>query len=221
MQLQNLKSLINNFKQDLDNKENSLREQEIVLRSLLLSLDEDKKSLNKCIENDKLFNKSKIIINEIILKTRDEALKFIEDIVSVALQEVFTNKNLKLKFQLKTEGAKTQVQAFIDEDGFLFSLDGPRGGGLKDLISIAILICIRTIIKPKIELPLLLDESLKFLHSTNQCNYRANGFKFIKSICDKLNCQIIMITGDIVPEALQVADNILTIKTKNNQSYLE
>ena len=221
MELQSLKDLLNKYQVEFDNRQNTVKEKEIAVKSFLLSLEENKKTLKTCQDNDLVYNQSKIVINEILLKTRDEALKFIEDIVTVALQEVFTNKKLKLKFQLKTDGAKTSVQAFIEEDGFLFSLDGPRGGGLKDLISIAILICVRTIVKPKIELPLLLDESFKFLHSTEQCNYRANGFKFLKTICEKLNSQIIIITGDIVPEALQVADNVLTVKTKNKQSYLE
>lgn len=221
MELQNLKDLLNKYQNEYDLKENVVKEKEIALRSLALSLEENRKALTECQDNDIVYNQSKTVINDILLKTRDEALKFIEDIVTVALQEVFTNKKLKLKFQLKTDGAKTSVQAFIEEDGFLFSLDGPRGGGLKDLISIAILICVRTIVKPPIELPLLLDESFKFLHSTEQCNYRANGFKFLKTICEKLDSQIIIITGDIVPEALQVADNVLTVKTKNKQSYLE
>lgn len=221
MELQNLKDLLNKYQNEYDLKESAVKEKEIALRSLTLSLEENRKALTECQDNDIVYNQSKTVINDILLKTRDEALKFIEDIVTVALQEVFTNKKLKLKFQLKTDGAKTSVQAFIDEDGFLFSLDGPRGGGLKDLISIAILICVRTIVKPPIELPLLLDESFKFLHSTEQCNYRANGFKFLKTICEKLDSQIIIITGDIVPEALQVADNVLTVKTKNKQSYLE
>lgn len=221
MELQNLKDLLNKYQNEYDIEASAVKEKEIALRSLALSLEENRKALTECQENDTVYNQSKTVINDILLKTRDEALKFIEDIVTVALQEVFTNKKLKLKFQLKTDGAKTSVQAFIEEDGFLFSLDGPRGGGLKDLISIAILICVRTIVKPPIELPLLLDESFKFLHSTEQCNYRANGFKFLKTICEKLNSQIIIITGDIVPEALQVADNVLTVKTKNKQSYLE
>lgn len=221
MELQNLKDLLNKYQNEYDIEASAVKEKEIALRSLAISLEENRKALTECQENDTVYNQSKTVINDILLKTRDEALKFIEDIVTVALQEVFTNKKLKLKFQLKTDGAKTSVQAFIEEDGFLFSLDGPRGGGLKDLISIAILICVRTIVKPPIELPLLLDESFKFLHSTEQCNYRANGFKFLKTICEKLDSQIIIITGDIVPEALQVADNVLTVKTKNKQSYLE
>lgn len=221
MELINLKNLINSYEFLLEKKNNSLKEKEIMVKSLSVSIDKDKKELIKCEDNNNLFNESKEIINKIILKTRDEALQFIENIVTCALQDVFTNKNLKLKFQLKTEGAKTSVSAFIEEDGFLFPIDGPRGGGLKDLISIAILICVRTIVKPRIELPLLLDESLKFLHSTKECDYRTNGFKFIKTICDKLNCQIIMITGDIIPEAIAVADNVLTVKIKNNKSYLE
>lgn len=220
MELKDLKNWINNKEKIIDNKKEDLIKKEISVKSLKLSINKNKENLMICDKKDKLFNESKEVINKIILKTRDEALKFIEDIVTCALQDVFTNKKLKLKFQLKTEGSKTSVAAFIEEDGFLFSIDGPRGGGLKDLISIAILICIRTITKPKIELPLLLDESLKFLHSTSECDYRTNGFKFIKTICDKLNCQIIMITGDIIPEAIEVADNVLTIKTKNGQSYL-
>lgn len=221
MILQDLQNSINNIDNifnDFVNKRNKLSfelevlEQKIKDNNVLLA---DVKNKNNIAES------SKQIINKIILSTRDQAIEFIENIVNCALLDVFQNPNLKLKLQLNTEGAKTSISTFIEENGELYDIESSRGGGLRDLVSTAILICCRSLVRPKIELPLLLDESFRFLHSTKDNTFKSNAFKFLKEVANKLDMQIILITGEADKDAIENADNVLYIAKKNNESYLE
>lgn len=221
MELQNLKNSINNaetiflkIKEEWQNKKHELE-------MLSVYIEDNEKSLSKLQKNNKTAEESKEVINKIILATRNEAIEFIENIVNCALLDVFQNPDLKIKLQLNTEGAKTSISTFIEEKGELYDIESSRGGGLRDLVSTAILICCRSLVKPKIELPLLLDESLKFLHSTKDNAFKTNAYKFLRDVANKLNMQIILITGEEDKEAINNADNVLFIAKKNNESYLE
>ena len=220
MELQNLNNSINNIKATF-NKIKSDRDAlkvELDLLNNVIIVDE---TTRKGLEDSNIIcEQSKEIINNIILKTRNEAIEFIENIVNCALFDVFQNPNLKLKLQLNPDGAKTSISTYIEEDGQLYDIESGRGGGLRDLVSTAILLCCRALVKPKIELPLLLDESFRFLHSTKDNKYKKNAFKFLKDVADKLNTQIILITGEEDKDALDAADNIIYIYKKNNQSFL-
>lgn len=220
MELQNLNNSINNI-QSIFNKVKVDRDAlKIELDLLNKVINDNISSKEKLEKNNIICEESKEIINNIILKTRNEAIEFIENIVNCALLDVFQNPNLKLKLQLNPDGAKTSISTFIEEDEQLYDIESGRGGGLRDLVSTAILLCCRALVKPKIELPLLLDESFKFLHSTKDNKYKKNAFKFLKDVANKLNTQIILITGEEDKDALDAADNIIYIYKKNNQSFL-
>ena len=220
MELQNLSNSINNIKVTF-NKIKSDRDALKVELDLLNNVIVVDETTRKGLEDSNIIcEQSKEIINNIILKTRNEAIEFIENIVNCALFDVFQNPNLKLKLQLNPDGAKTSISTYIEEDGQLYDIESGRGGGLRDLVSTAILLCCRALVKPKIELPLLLDESFKFLHSTKDNKYKKNAFKFLKDVANKLNTQIILITGEEDKDALDAADNIIYIYKKNNQSFL-
>ena len=221
MELQNLKNSINNaetiflkIKEEWQNKKHELE-------MLSVYIEDNQKSLSKLQKNNKTAEESKEVINKIILATRNEAIEFIENVVNCALLDVFQNPDLKIKLQLNTEGAKTSISTFIEEKGELYDIESGRGGGLRDLVSTAILICCRSLVRPKIELPLLLDESLKFLHSTKDNAFKTNAYKFLRDVANKLNMQIILITGEEDKEAINNADNVLFVAKKNNESYLE
>lgn len=221
MELESLKNSINSIKSIY---ENLITEKDKLKYSLDLLCDKisgNEKLLNETKEKNQLAESSKDIVNKIILSTRNEAIEFIENIVNAALLDVFQNPNLKLKLQLNTEGAKTSISTFIEESGELYDIESGRGGGLRDLVSTAILICCRALVKPKIELPLLLDESFKFLHSTKDNAFKTNAFKFLRDVANKLNMQIILITGEEDKEAINNADNVLFIEKKGNESYLK
>lgn len=220
MELQNLSNSINNIK-TIFNKvkadRDALKVELDLLNGVILADETSKKGLE---ESNIICEQSKEIINNIILKTRNEAIEFIENIVNCALEDVFGSNKLKLKLQLNAEGSKTSISTFIEEDGQLYDIESGRGGGLRDLVSTAILLCCRCLVKPKIELPLLLDESFKFLHSTKDNLYKKNAFKFLQTVANKLDTQIILITGEEDKNALDAADNIIYIYKKGNESFL-
>lgn len=220
MELENLKNSINKINQLVSNitiKRNRLSFDLEVLGQKII---DNNKLLTTAKDKNKLAETSKEVVNKIIMSTRDEAISFIENIVNCALLDVFQNPNLKLKLQLNTEGAKTSISTFIEENGELYDIESGRGGGLRDLVSTAILICCRALVKPKIELPLLLDESFRFIHSTKDNTYKKNAFLFLKTIANKLNIQILFISGEEDKDALDAADNILFISKINGESKL-
>lgn len=220
MELENLKKSveikINIFNQIEDSYKKSKFEYDVLNKKV----SDNEVLLENQNKNISLYEKSKEIINNIILKTRNEAIEFIESIVNCALQDVFGNNKLKLKLILKTEGAKTSISTFIEENGELYDIESGRGGGLRDLVSTAILLCCRAMAKPKIECPLLLDESFKFLHSTKENQFKRNAFLFLQNVAKKLDTQIILITGETDKDAINAADNVLYIYKKNNESFL-
>lgn len=221
MELQNLKNQINNLLQIVNNYYKETNKSKYQLDVLSSKIEDNEKSLSKIKNNNELAESAKQVINKMILQTRNEAIEFIETVVNAALLDVFQNPNLKLKLQLNTEGAKTCISMFIEEEGELYDIESGRGGGLRDLVSTAVLICCRALVKPKIELPLLLDESFKFLHSTKDNAFKTNAFKFLKEVANKLDIQILLITGEEDKEAINNADNVLYIAKKGNESYLE
>ena len=221
MELENLKNSINSIKEVVDKNIIEQDKLRYSLDILCSKLDDNENLLKEAKDKNKLAEDSKEVINNIILATRNEAIEFIENIVNAALLDVFQDSNLKIKLQLNTEGAKTSISTFIEEKGELFDIESGRGGGLRDLVSTAILICCRSLVRPKIELPLLLDESFKFLHSTKDNAFKSNAFKFLREVANKLDMQIILITGEADKEAIDNADNVLYIAKKNGESYLE
>lgn len=221
MQLQDLKNQINSLESIYNNIVSQKDKLKYDLDGIIFTLNKDNTSLQQIKGKNKIAESSKEVINKVILSTRDEAISFIENVVNAALLDVFQNPNLKLKLQLNTEGAKTSISTYIEENGELYDIENGRGGGLRDLVSTAILICCRSLIKPRIELPLLLDESFKFLHSTKDNAFKTNAFRFLKEVANKLDEQIILITGEADKDAINNADNVIFVAKKNNESYLE
>ena len=221
MQLQDLKNQINNLESIFNNIVSQKDKLKYDLDGIIFTLNKDNTSLQQIKDNNKIAESSKEVINKVILSTRDEAISFIENVVNAALLDVFQNPNLKLKLQLNTEGAKTSISTYIEENGELYDIESGRGGGLRDLVSTAILICCRSLVKPRIQLPLLLDESFKFLHSTKDNAFKTNAFRFLKEVANKLDEQIILITGEADKDAINNADNVIFIAKKDNESYLE
>lgn len=179
-------------------------------------LNENLNKIKICETNNDLYLKTKKIINDIILSVRDNALKFIEDVITSALQEIFVDKKLELKLVLNNENVKTSVSVYIKENDNLFDIESSRGGGLRDIVSFGFLICLRKLCN--IELPLICDESFRFVNSIGNNTINKNAFKFVKSICDKLNEQIIFITGKINNDAMEYANKVISISQKNMKS---
>lgn len=126
---------------------------------------------------------------------RNQAKTQIENLVTKCLQYIFESN---VKFAIEIEDLRNKANAefyVIDETEDLQIKTKPelsRGGGVVDIVSLALRIAFLQINKPKIEGPLILDEPAKHVSQ----EYINNVAEFLKQTSDIFNRQIIIITHD-------------------------
>ena len=126
---------------------------------------------------------------------RNQAKSQIENLVTKCLQFVFES-NVKFSIDIEELRNKANADFFvIDETEDIVIKTKPelsRGGGVVDIVSLALRIAFLEIHKPDIEGPLILDEPAKHVSK----EFINNVGEFLKQTSDMFNRQIIMITHD-------------------------
>lgn len=113
----------------------------------------------------------------------------IDDITSNALQVVFGG-DISFEMELGTRGGSPTAEFFVVEDGLKLSPMDAKGGGLVDVISVALRLAILELYEPKIEGPVLLDEPGKMVSA----EYVENFVYFLREYCHKTGRQFIVVT---------------------------
>lgn len=126
---------------------------------------------------------------------RNQAKSQIENLVTKCLQFIFESD---VKFTIEIEELRNKANAefyVVDETEDLKIKTKPqlsRGGGVVDIVSLALRIAFLQIHKPNIEGPLILDEPAKHVSQ----EFINNVGEFLKQTSEMFNRQIIMITHD-------------------------
>lgn len=126
---------------------------------------------------------------------RNQAKSQIENLVTKCLQFIFESN---VKFSIEIEDLRNKASAefyVIDETDDLEIKTKPelsRGGGVVDIVSLALRIAFLQIQKPSIQGPLILDEPAKHVSQ----EFINNVGEFLKQTSEMFNRQIIMITHD-------------------------
>lgn len=124
---------------------------------------------------------------------REQAKTQIENLVTKSIQFIFESD---AEFSIEIEELRNKANAsfyIIDEiDGVNIKTkpELSRGGGVVDIVSLALRIAFLEINKPSIEGPLILDEPAKHVSE----EYIYNVGEFLKESCNMFNRQIIMVT---------------------------
>jgi hypothetical protein len=172
-------------------------------------------------EKNKIITKSQKLLNTISNELRSNSLGAIEGIVTSAIKEVFQDKDIKFCMEMNSETSKPALKTFVKEGEHEFDLLEGRGLGMSDLVSTALRVCIKSIYKPKIGFPIILDEHFKFLHGENKDgSYPKAAFKFLKKITSGLDEQLIFITGVESKDFVQVADKIFHIEREDGKQVI-
>lgn len=224
MQLPKLSSYVKKTESIFDTVENlkdNLNKKKGGLETIEKELNWSQEKLLSFEEQSKIILKAQNLLNGISNELRSNSLEAIEGIVTSAIKEVFTDKDVAFKMEMNLETAKPSLNVFIKEDGYEFSILDSRGLGMADLIATALRVCIKSMYKPKISFPIILDESFKFLHGMNvNGSYPSNAFKFLKKITSGLDEQVIFVTGAESKDFVQVADKLLVIKQEDGVSTI-
>ena len=124
---------------------------------------------------------------------REQAKIQIETLVTKCLQYVFES-NIEFEIELNELRNKANAEFYVtditDELIIKTKPELSRGGGVVDIVSLALRIAFLQIHKPPIEGPLILDEPAKHVSE----DYIYNVGDFLKQTSEMFNRQIIMVT---------------------------
>ncbi len=160
---------------------------------LLEQLHENKTKIEKIILDQELLDKVIILFQKTSEFARLQAKKQIETLVTKCLQYVFET-DIEFVIELEELRGKANAEFYVvttyGDTTIKTKPELSRGGGVVDIISLALRIAFLQIHKPRIEGPLILDEPAKHLSE----DYIYNVGDFLKQTSEMFNRQIIMVT---------------------------
>jgi DNA repair exonuclease SbcCD ATPase subunit len=160
-------------------------------------------NLRKLVELDK---KCIEVLDVVQKSVREGTKKTFESIVGYALQSILGD-GYNFRFEFKRRGNYQEVDINIItpsmEEPF-DPLDSCAGGAI-DVVSLALRVCILSLYKPKIEGPLIFDESFKHVSS----GLLENAGEFLNALAERIGRQIIMVTHKSL--LVNFADNVIQL----------
>lgn len=135
---------------------------------------------------------------------RAKAKAHIERIVTSALQAVFGRPAIRLVITLRSIGTQTSAEWHVVDNLPDAPVAGPpedtRGGGVTDIVSLALRLAVLELARPRIGGPVLLDEPGK--HVSEQ--YRRPLAEWLQAYARRTGRQVILVTH--AEELTEVAD---------------
>lgn len=163
-----------------------------------------------------------ILVDTLLKETADfsrlQSSKEIESIVTSCLDLVFNSK-MEFKIELSQLRGKNSAEFFIiemDEDKkYTYKIEDTRGGGVIDILSLALRIAFILKIYPPVKGPIVLDEPAKHVSD----DYIFNIADFIKKISEEFDKQIIIISHN--EHLSSIGDNSYKIYKENLHSIVD
>jgi DNA repair exonuclease SbcCD ATPase subunit len=169
------------------------------------------------LERIDLLNNVKLLLQNVSDYARDQIKHRIEDIVTTCLQYIFEN-DIVFSVEIKEVRGRPDAEFYIVEningENFYTKPQEARGGGVVDIISIALRIAMIQCSNLDIEGPIFLDEPAKHLSE----EYVQNVARFLKQITKELDRQIIIVTHE--RHLSEIADKWYRIEMNCNESRI-
>lgn len=160
---------------------------------ILEQLEEKKIAIKEINAQIDLIEKASILLQKTSEFARNQAKIQVESLVTNCLQYIFEN-NLEFEIEIEELYGKPNAEFYVttkyDDTLIKTKPELSRGGGVVDIISLALRIAFLQIHKPRIEGPLILDEPAKHVSE----EYIFNVADFLKQTSELFNRQIIMVT---------------------------
>lgn len=195
---------------------NRLRgEQEAILRKRdqLVSRVEEKRA-----DTAKL-QQVKILLQESSTFAREQARRQIETMVTNALQFIFNDPDMEFRVQIeevrgRAEGEFLVVSKYGGELPVETRPQDARGGGVVDIISLALRAALLHANRPALEGPIILDEPGKHVSE----EYSRQMAEFLKQLSVAFGRQIIMVTHN--QHLANTGDISYTVEMKQGKSFV-
>lgn len=201
---------------NIENRVENWQEKVTIKLAEKRSLEKNKQQLTekvKELENEiDIFSKVRILLNNSAEHGRKQAQHQIELLVTKALQYIFDdNHYFSIEFQEKSNRMEAEFYVCSIHNGIEIKTkpEESRGGGVVDIVSLALRIALLETYRPKLQGPIILDEPGKHVSE----EYIARVATFLKSVNSNFNRQIIMVTHN--SHLMESADLGLRAEIKN------
>lgn len=160
---------------------------------ILEQIEENNIEIKKIQSQIELIEKVSILLQRTSEFARNQSKVQIESLVTNCLQYIFEN-DIEFEIEIEESYGKPNAEFYViskDKDTIIKTKpEQSRGGGVVDIISLALRIAFLQIHKPPIEGPLILDEPAKHVSE----DYIFNVADFLKKTSEMFERQIIMVT---------------------------
>lgn len=165
-------------------------------KSELNLLQEQKKEKEDLIDFKKKYSeklvKARWVLSEVTKQTQNNFKGYVENLVTLGINSVFQNKNLKFILDFEIKRNKSECLLRVQEnDEEPFIPKDEMGGSIVDIISFVLRVVLWSLKKDKTRNTIVLDEPFR---CTGDLSLLAG--QMVKEISNKLGVQILMITHD-------------------------
>ena len=188
-------------------------------RDLLISQRREKENeLSAARADIELWRQVQVLLSKASEFARQQLKTRIEQTVTAALAAIFNDSTMKFEIEMSTIGGKPAADWRVvscykipakagDEDvkisayTVVASPEDAKGGGVTDVVSLALRLALLELSRPRVEGPVLLDEPGKMISK----EYLPNVAEFLKQYAAKTGRQIIMVTHhDVLADVADV-----------------
>ncbi|AFL99491.1 hypothetical protein Desde_1059 [Desulfitobacterium dehalogenans ATCC 51507] len=176
-------------------------------RDLLLQQKTQKEAeLSKVTQNIATWEQVQLLLSHSSQYAREQLKQKIEETVTAALRSIFEDPGISFAIELGQSGgsatAEWQVISSYQDYTVAANPEAARGGGVTDVVSLALRLSLLELARPKHEGPVILDEPGKMISR----EFLPNVAAFLKRYAEKTGRQIIMVTHHgVLADAADVA----------------
>jgi len=192
----------------------ALGQKELLERQLL----DKQNELNQVRQNLATWEQVQVLFTKVSEFAREQLKTRIEETVTAALLAVF-GEGYTFRINMRQLGnqpaAEWQVVSQYGEVEVAASPEDARGGGVVDVISLALRLAMLELLRPRVEGPVLFDEPGKHLSA----EYAPNLAYFLKQYAAKTGRQVIMVSHSA--QLVDAADRSFLVTQKDGISEVK
>lgn len=159
----------------------------------LAQLEQTEERWQLCLKERDLLEKVRVLFQLSAEHAREQAKQQLETLVTNALKYVFGTQ-FRFEIELKNHGGTPTAEFYVvstwGQQEIKNRPQDARGGGIVDIVSLALRIALIETIKPRLSGPIILDEPGKHVSE----DYIVPMIEFLKSVGETFGRQVILVT---------------------------
>lgn len=185
-------------------------------QALIKEKNQKEKRLNNVREELECLEKVRLLLSEAARHAREQGRRQVEFLVTQALQFIFGN-NLRFKITIDEKRDRPEAEFYVcstygENINVETTPQDARGGGVVDVISLALRLALVHAFRPPVEGPVVLDEPAKHVSE----EFSVQVAQFLKGCSHSLGRQIIMVSHN--QHLADSADNAYLVEMHQGKS---